>query len=115
MVVTALLILGGVELTDDKVYGCEARSIVMPCERLSKYYSLPNGKCYNSELGNKLCRSGWTQEFIVEDEIAESEPAERRPEYYIAYVNNCASGRTDKYICKNDKCQSTAEILSELG
>lgn len=38
------------------------------------------------------------------------------PNYSIAYVNNCRTGETDKYIC-NEKgdCKSTQEILSELG
>ncbi|KKL52033.1 hypothetical protein LCGC14_2289520, partial [marine sediment metagenome] len=27
---------------------------------LKQYYGLDNGKCINIELGNKLCRSGWT-------------------------------------------------------
>lgn len=38
------------------------------------------------------------------------------PEYSIAYVNNCRTGATDKYICnEKGKCKSTQEILSELG
>ena len=59
VLIVGALILGGVTIFDDDVYYCEARNIVMPCDSLSKYYSLPNGKCRNSELGNKLCRSGW--------------------------------------------------------
>ena len=72
--IAAILILGGGELTDtvdigkEKLYGCEAREIVMPCDSLSKYYSLSNGKCWNADVGNKLCRSGWTQDFKVIDE-----------------------------------------------
>lgn len=38
-------------------------------------------------------------------------------EYSLAYVNNCATGETDRYICvvETGKCKSTQEILSELG
>lgn len=36
--------------------------------------------------------------------------------YTIAYVNNCQTGETDKYICpEGGKCKSTQKILSELG
>lgn len=115
VLITALIILGGGKITDDDLYGCEARGIVMPCESLSKYYGLPNGKCYNSELGNKLCRSGWDKDFIVEDETKEEVTPSQ--EFTIAYVNNCNTGNTDKYICRvaTGECQSTQEILSELG
>ena len=41
------------------IYRCEIRKLDWPCERLSQYYLLPNGKCWNTELGNKLCTSGW--------------------------------------------------------
>lgn len=38
------------------------------------------------------------------------------PTYTIAYVNNCATGKTDKYICVDgEDCKSTEDILSELG
>lgn len=38
------------------------------------------------------------------------------PEYSMAYVNNCVTGQTDKYICnEKGECKSTIEILSELG
>jgi len=52
---------------DTPVFKCEDRELVMPCESLSKYYGLVNGKCNNQELGNKLCRSGW-EPFIVPEE-----------------------------------------------
>ena len=57
-ILTTLVIIGGVKLTDTNVYYCEERSIVMRCSSLSAYYGLPNGKC-NSNDGNRLCRSGW--------------------------------------------------------
>ncbi len=62
-VIGALLMLGGVKITDTDVFVCEDRGIGMPCEDLTPYYGLPNGKCINSELGNKVCRSGWTDKF----------------------------------------------------
>lgn len=115
--VSLLVLVGAGELTGTvdifktKIYGCEARGIVMPCDSLSKYYSLENGKCYNLELGNKLCRSGWTQDFVVKDETIEKVITNS-----IAYVNNCVTGKTDKYFCNEaGKCISTNEILSELG
>ena len=58
-IITSLVILGGVTLTDENVYYCSDRNIVMQCDKLSQYYSLDNGKCWNSEVGNKLCQSGW--------------------------------------------------------
>lgn len=115
ILITALLVLGGVELNEPDVYACEARNIIMPCDSLSQYYSIPNGKCRNSELGNKLCRTGWTQDFIVEDEIAEPEDQTIPdcPVKVIAYTDN------GKYFCDcigaGCPCIHTDEILSELG
>jgi len=60
----ALLMLGGVELVDDDVYYCEARAIVMSCDRLSSTMKT----CYNSEVGNKRCYEGWNK---VENDIIE--------------------------------------------
>ena len=80
-IIGALLMLGGVKVTDTDVYVCEDRGIGMPCEDLTKYYGLPNGKCINSELGNKLCRSGWTdkfRDFEPEEETIETlEPTDK--------------------------------------
>ena len=41
------------------LYYCEDSGREQSCDRLSQYYSLPNGKCWNSELGNRLCKTGW--------------------------------------------------------
>ena len=54
-------IFGGIALTDDNVFYCESSHIAMQCDNLSKYYSLPNGKCWNEDLGNKLCKTGWLE------------------------------------------------------
>lgn len=68
--ILALLLLSGCEYSCDEekltvssfvsapLYECESRGLQMPCEKLSKYLS-PAGKCWNSELGNKICREGW--------------------------------------------------------
>ena len=57
--VTSLIFLGGVKLTDDDVFYCKDTNIVMRCDHLSKYYGMNNGKCMNEADGNKLCKSGW--------------------------------------------------------
>jgi len=58
LLVTALIIIGGITLFDKDVYYCQATNTVMQCSKLSPYFGLENGKCYNPE-GNKLCRTGW--------------------------------------------------------
>jgi len=73
-ILTTIIILGGVAITDDNVYYCEARSLVMSCDSLSTYYQLDNGKCWNTEVGNKLCRSGWMK--ITKDTSVEVVPEE---------------------------------------
>jgi hypothetical protein len=71
LIIGALMMLGGVKITDDDVYYCEDRNIVMRCDSLSKYYSLDNGKCNNEGVGNKVCRTGWLE--IVNEESLEPE------------------------------------------
>lgn len=61
MLVTSLMFIGGITVLDDNVYYCDARDMVMQCDKITKYYGLENGKCWNSEHGNKLCRSGWLE------------------------------------------------------
>ena len=118
-IVASLLILGGLSITDEKNYGCEARAIIMPCDSLSQYYGLPNGKCNNAEFGNKLCSSGWNKDFKIIDETILTEEARVCEPVAIAYVNDCATGKRIKYFCEGigagKKCRSTDEILSELG
>jgi hypothetical protein len=71
-IVAFLLVFGAAEYLDDNsfslddyingggdVYQCVDRNITWPCQKLSSYYGLPNGKCWNDVVGNKLCRSGW--------------------------------------------------------
>ena len=65
-----LSIIGGTALFSDEwtiegdcavnsvgCYACYDRQIVMPCDSISQYV-LPNGKCNNAELDNKLCKTG---------------------------------------------------------
>jgi len=47
--------------TSSMLYECPSRGITMPCERLTAYYGSLVGKCWNSELGNKICKAGWQE------------------------------------------------------
>jgi len=79
MLITALTILGGGELTDTIDVGGETECPILDC---------PITIC--QETG---C-----------------------PDFSIAYINNCKTGETDKYMCnEKGECKSTDEILSELG
>lgn len=72
--ILALIISLGVPVTQDQFrpdeYVCESRLDLgsYPCDSLSSYYSLDNGKCINKETGNKLCRTGWKR-FLDESEV----------------------------------------------
>jgi len=52
--IVGLMILGGVNLSDNDAYYCESRNIVMNCDRLSSTLKT----CYNSGIGNKICTNG---------------------------------------------------------
>jgi len=102
--VLALIISIGTNISIDKFspneYLCEDRLELgsYPCESFTSYYSLENGKCINSETGNKLCRSGWVE--IVDEKI----PDETVIEYNIKVNYN---GR-DWYCESNEpyaKCE----------
>lgn len=70
LVVASLSILGGIELLDDDTYYCEDKGFVMQCDKLSQYYGLDNGKCWNDgPVGNKVCRSGWLEIIKESDPI----------------------------------------------
>lgn len=75
LLVGSLSFWGGASLDSDDTYYCGARNIVMKCDKLSKYYGLDNGKCWNEVIGNKLCRSGWAE--VVADFI--HEPPQEAP------------------------------------
>lgn len=62
-----LVVFMGMALSAEKAYYCEDSGLAMNCDSLSKYYSLPNGKCNNAEYGNKVCRSGWERFEIIEE------------------------------------------------
>ena len=108
-----LITLGGVKVTDPNVYVCEDREIAMECEELTAYYGLPNGKCVNSNLGNKLCRSGWTDEYSdfspkeeTEEETKENVIIKANDKIWTCKTNNkeissythCNSGGYTGYI-----------------
>lgn len=103
ILITLILVLGGVSLSSPKVYYCEERNLAMECDSLASYYSLPNGKCVNAKIGNKLCKTGWTNDFSIIDEITieEDKKTECSP-YVVAYTDN------GKYFCdkigKDAKC-----------
>lgn len=87
----ALIMLGGITLTDEKAYYCEPTKIVMSCDSLSKYYGLDNGKCLNSKIGNKLCTTGWleiTQDFAPEPIVSEQNKASSSEQFQCT-SNGC--------------------------
>ena len=90
-----LLMLGGIQLTDDNVYYCEDRAIIMQCDSLSQYYGLENGKCWNAEIGNKLCRTGWVE--VVND----IQPVDE--------VEQSITRLGIKEICDNNGCKPLEE------
>lgn len=90
VIVASLLVLGGATIMDEDVYYCEDRGLVMHCDKLSTYYGLENGKCWNSEIGNKLCRSGW---LLIEKDF-EPTPVDYSPD------------RTGtQYLCSPEGCE----------
>ena len=79
--------LGGINiLDDDNVYYCKDRNLVMQCDKLSQYV-LPNGKCWNAEVGNKICKTGdgWIE--VVND---------------IIIMESLANAK--HYLCNETKC-----------
>ncbi len=107
-----LVIFGGMVLFADKAYYCNVNKLAMNCDKLSAYYGLPNGKCWNSEFGNKLCRSGWERL----DALVESEPPENTVKVnangknWLCLTNNGEVGSYTK--CISDK--ETEGYLGEL-
>ena len=57
----ALIASLGINVQPDDTHYCEAREMTYHCDSLSKYYSLPNGKCVHDLLTDKTCRSGWKE------------------------------------------------------
>lgn len=80
-----LTMLGGAQISDNDAYFCQDKNLVMNCERLSKYYGLPNGKCISSnpDVGNKVCRSGWLE--ISDDTTIELNINEVQESGQVAY------------------------------
>lgn len=78
----ALLISMGLNVQPSDNYYCETRNITYHCDSLSKYYGLPNGKCINDILPNKLCRSGWQEIFRNAEKI-------KKAKSYICNQTDC--------------------------
>ena len=67
--IIGLTVIGGVKLTDNDIYFCESRGIVMECSRFSE----SGLRCYPNLLNNtgyRDCKEGW-QEIVGEVEILE--------------------------------------------
>ena len=112
----ALVVLGTAQLQADKAYFCEDRNLAIPnCDSLSQYYNLPNGKCNNAELGNKLCRSGWIpfSQIIEEETIVPTTNAIKVKANGGEFNCETQNGRVNSYtVCiKNDGKQG---YLGEL-
>ena len=80
--ITALILMGllgsnFVLQNNDNLYFCEDRMITYNCDSLTAYYGLDNGKCWNDNSGNKLCRSGWIP--VFDDRINEEDYDEYLP------------------------------------
>ena len=77
-ILATLIIVGGVKMTDPKAYYCEAKKTLSPCDSLSSYYGIPNGKCNSAQFGNKLCSSGWikpTPNQVIEEPMSSGSSA----------------------------------------
>jgi hypothetical protein len=106
ILLTLLVTLGAINLTSPKLHFCEDRGILMECDKLTQYYGLPNGKCWNSETGNKLCRSGWTTGFEIVDENDyplpdEGEEEEQQLAPAVITPDDCEECK-ECPICKNE-------------
>jgi len=64
--ILVLSMLGGYQLNDVLngnvvLYECESRDILpMECDGFTKYVH-EYGKCLNTKIGNKICRTGWVE------------------------------------------------------
>ncbi len=105
-----LVIFGGMALLADKAYYCDANKLAMNCDKLTQYYDLPNGKCWNSEYGNKLCRSGWERL----DALVESQPPENTVKV-IANGKNWLCSTNNGEVSSYTKCNSNENTEGYLG
>lgn len=85
---------------EDK-YSCDTNDLIVSCDGFSKWVD-PNGKCLNAtteegtNLGNKICRSGW--KLIIDDRVPESHLEDTS----IIYEDNI---NREEYQCGTDnKC-----------
>ena len=103
-IIGSLLMLGGVSITDDDAYYCEDRSIVMSCDKVSAYYGLENGKCWNEEVGNKLCKTGWAK--IEKSFVLEEKNETIKDDDIIDDTDNTKNDYkgVKQYICNSEGC-----------
>ena len=81
LILTSLIVLGGVKLTDRDIYYCESRDLVVQCNRISS----TDKTCY-SDSGNKVCSEGWQR--IVND----------------IQINNPSVQKAKQWTCNNIEC-----------
>ena len=103
VLILGLIIVGGIALEKETAYKCEARNLAMNCDSLSQYYGIPNGKCINSEIGNKLCKSGWE---LLSSEIDIKSSSKVK-------VN--ANGGDYSCQIENEKIESYTKCIKENG
>ena len=98
-IIIAIIVSAGTNIGIDQFkpdeFFCKARLEIgsYPCESFSKYYGLSNGKCLNSETGNKLCRTGWVK---IINEIEETEE-----------MIKLISSEAKRYICNPEGCKTS--------
>lgn len=94
-----LLVVGGHDLTEDKAYFCESRSIAMNCERTTAT------RCYFDD-SYKICKEGW-QPFkdILETNITNNAGA--------IFVN--ANGGSFQCRTENGKINSYTKCTKDDG
>ena len=108
--ILGLVIFGGMVLIADKAYSCKENKLAMNCDKLTQYYGLPNGKCWNSEYGNKLCRSGWE----TLDALVEAEPSGDTVRVY-ANEKNWICPTDNGEVSSYTKCNSEKGTEGYLG
>ena len=81
-----LLVSLGFNVQPSDTHLCRDRDITYHCDSLSKYYGLPNGKCVNDMLPNKVCRTGW-------EEISQQPQPPNKP------VTN-----SNQWLCGQENC-----------
>ena len=87
--IIGLTIIGGVKLTDNDIYFCESRNIVMECSRFSE----SGLRCYPNLLNNsgyRDCKEGWQE--VVEEIGIQQKTYSISSTDYICSHNGCILG-----------------------